>query len=191
VPIFRHTMKTAAWRATSVGARAVFLELKSNYNTNAQNTVFLSSRDGARQLNAHKDTVRKWLHELEHYGFIVEVQGAHLGVHGTGKAALYRLTDCPFAGQPPSYDFQNWDGVLYDPKKQNPVRKNRTPRPKKPDTSLAKSTSNANKCPTAPDISNADECPKNSDITKFNHSQCSFFSSERAPSMDSPMFGRA
>jgi hypothetical protein len=63
----------------------------------------------------------KWLHELEHYGFIVMVQGALLGVHGTGKAAHYRLTDCPFAGQSPTYDFQNWDGVLYATKKQNPV----------------------------------------------------------------------
>ena len=42
-----------------------------------------------------KDTVCKWMHELEHYGFIVEVRGAHLGVTGTGKAARYRLTDCP------------------------------------------------------------------------------------------------
>jgi hypothetical protein len=131
VPIFRHTMKSSAWRALSVGARATFLALKANYNSNAQNAVFLSARDGARELGVHKDTARKWLHELEHYGFVVVVRGAHLGLHGTGKAAHYRLTDCPFAGRPATYDFQNWDGVLYDPKKQNPVRKNRTPCPKK------------------------------------------------------------
>jgi hypothetical protein len=77
VPTFRLTMKTAAYRATSVGARALLLELRANYNTNAQNAVFMSSRDGARLLNAHKDTVRKWLHELEHYGFIREVQTAY------------------------------------------------------------------------------------------------------------------
>jgi hypothetical protein len=68
VPIFRHTMKTAAWQAASVGARALFLELKSNYNSNAENAVFISSRDGARRLDAHKDTVRKWLHELREPG---------------------------------------------------------------------------------------------------------------------------
>jgi hypothetical protein len=114
VPIFRHTMKTAAWGALSVGAKATFLTLKANYNSNAQNAVFLSSRDGARQLNAHKDTVRKWVHALKHYGFIVEVQGAHLGLTGTGKAARYRLTDCHFAGKAATYDFQSWDGYLYD-----------------------------------------------------------------------------
>jgi hypothetical protein len=35
VPIFRHTIKTQAWRALSVGARATFLALKANYNSNA------------------------------------------------------------------------------------------------------------------------------------------------------------
>jgi hypothetical protein len=168
VPIFRHTIKTAAWRALSVGARATFLALKANYNSNAQNAVFLSARDGARELGVHKDTARKWLHELEHYGFIVMVQGAHLGVHGTGKAAHYRLTDCPFAGKPPTYDFQNWDGVLYDPKKQNPVRKNRTPRPKKPDIrKVVEMTQNGNTCPIEPDIRNAQGCPTEPDITSL------------------------
>jgi hypothetical protein len=172
VPIFRHTMKSRAWRQLSVGARATFLHLKANYNSNAQNAVFLSARDGARELGVHKDTARKWLHELEHYGFIVEVQGAHLGISGVGKAALYRLTDCGFAGRPPTYDFQNWDGVLYDAKKQNPVRKNRTPRPKNPD--IRRSTvvpQNRNKCPTEPDIRNAAECPKKPDITSLTTPQ--------------------
>jgi hypothetical protein len=168
VPIFRHTMKTPAWRALSVGARTTFLTLKANYNSNAQNAVFLSARDGARELGVCKDTVCKWLHELEHYGFIVEVQGAHLGVSGTGKAARYRLTDCPFAGQSPTYDFQNWEGVLYDAKKQNPVRKIRTPRPKNPDIRAgAEITRNGNKRPKTSDIRNGDQCPKYLDITSF------------------------
>jgi hypothetical protein len=120
VAIFRHTIKTQAWRALSVGARATFLILKANYNTKAQNAVYLSARDGAKEFSASKKTVCKWLHELEHYGFIVMVQGAHLGVTGTGKAAHYRLTDCWHAGKPPTYDFQNWDGVLFAPKKTEP-----------------------------------------------------------------------
>jgi hypothetical protein len=166
VALFRHTVKSAAWRALSVGARATFFALKANYNTNAQNAVFLSARDGAMEFGVHKDTARKWLHELEHYGFIAMVQGAHLGVHGTGKAAHYRLTDCPFAGRPPTYDFQNWDGVLYDSKKQHPVRKNRTPRPKNPDIRTgAEMSQNGNKRPTEPDIRNADGCPTEPDIT--------------------------
>ena len=107
------------------------------------------------------------MHELEHYGFIVEVRGAHLGVTGTGKAAHYRLTDSPHAGTRPTYDFQNWDGVLYDPKKQNPVRKIRTPRPKKPDIQPIESASNGNKRPTEPAIRNVEGCPNKSAITSL------------------------
>jgi hypothetical protein len=133
VPLFRHTTNSTAWAILSVGAKAAFFELQSNYNTNRQNAIFLSARTGSKKLNAHKDTVTKWMRELVHYGFIVEVQRAHLGVHGAGKAALYRLTDRPYAGKSPTYDFQNWSGEIFEPQKQNPVLLGRTPRPKKPD----------------------------------------------------------
>jgi hypothetical protein len=115
--LFRHTTNSAAWAALSVGARATFFELQTNYNTNRQNTVFLSARTGSKKLNIGPKTVLKWLRELEHYGFIIAEQRAHLGVHGMGKATLYRLTDRPFAGKPPTYDFQNWDGIIFEPTK--------------------------------------------------------------------------
>lgn len=167
VAVYRLAMNTEAYRALSVGARATYLELRKNYNNKAQNAVFLSAREGARLLGAHRDTVCKWVHELEWYGFIREVQGAHLGVTGTGKAAHYRLTDCPHAGSAPTYDFQSWDGVLYDPKNQNPVRKNRTPRPKKSDTSGPESDPKAENRPTEPDIRTDDGCPTEADITSL------------------------
>jgi hypothetical protein len=170
VPIFRHTMKSAAWNVLSVGARATFLHLKSNYNTNSQNAVFLSSRDGAKELGVTKNTVCKWLHELEHYGFIVMVQGAHLGLAGTGKAARYRLTDSAYAGQAPTYNFQNWDGVLFDPKKQKPVPKSKTHRPKKVDIRAESAKAEkGNKRLKKRDIRDAVECPKKVDITSSNH----------------------
>jgi hypothetical protein len=171
VAIYRHTMKSPAWCALSVGARATFFELRTNYNTKSQNAVFLSARDGAKKLNVNKETVGKWLHELEHYGFIAKVQGAHLGLSGVGKAARYRLTDSPYAGKPPTYDFQNWDGVLYDPtKKQNPVRKIRTHCPEIPDIRPAATISrNGNKCPEIPDIRPVANCPEIPDITSSNH----------------------
>ena len=127
IALFRHTVKSAAWKAPSVGARATFFALKANYNTNAQNAVYLAARTGAKELGVSKTTIVKWLRELEHYGFIVKVRGAHLGVGGVGKAALYRLTDCGYAGATPTYDFQNWDGELFASKKQNPVPKIGTP----------------------------------------------------------------
>jgi hypothetical protein len=171
VAIFRHTIKAPAWRSLSVGARATFIALKSNYNTKAQNAVYLSARDGAKEFGVSKDTVCRWLHELEHYGFIVMVQGAHLGVTGTGKAAHYRLTDCWHAGKPPTYDFQSWDGVLFAPKKQNPVPPSRTPRPSGRDISAgAKMTKNGNNRPTGRDIRNDTGCPTERDITSLTSS---------------------
>ena len=172
VAIYRFMMRTPAWQALSVGARAAFFILKSNYNTKAQNSVYLAARRGAKELNAHKDTVRKWLRELEFYGFIVMVEGAHLGVQGTGKAARYRLTDSKYAGKSATYDFQNWDGVLFDPQKQNPVLLGRTPRPTGPDKGkVAEMTQIQGKCPTGPDKGNAMECPTKPDITSLTSSR--------------------
>ena len=105
------------------------MALKTNYNTKMENSVFLSARDGAEELGVDKETVCKYIAELEHYGFIVKVQGAHLGVEGEGKCALYRMTDWWYAGQAPTYEFRNWGGDLFDYeafRKQNPVRKTRT-----------------------------------------------------------------
>jgi hypothetical protein len=118
--LYRHTMKSDAWQALSVGARSTYVELAANYNTNMQNAVYLSIRTGAKKLNVDKKTVIRWLHELEHYGFIVMVQRGTIGVYGYGRATQYRLTDRPYAGSPPTFDFKNWTGEIFDPKKQNP-----------------------------------------------------------------------
>jgi Helix-turn-helix domain len=126
ISVFRHTWKSAAWKVLSVGARATYVELAANYNTKSQNAVFLSARTAAKALGVSKNTAGKWLHELEHYGFIVLIQGHHLGLNGAGKASRYRLTDRYYAGKEPTYDFQNWDGVLFDSEK-NPVPKIETP----------------------------------------------------------------
>jgi hypothetical protein len=179
--IFRHTTKSAAWTALSVSARATFFEMQSNYNTKAQNAVFLSARDGARKLGGVcKDTVMRWQRELEYYGFIIKVQGAHLGLNGVGKAALYRLTDRHYAGQPPTYEFLNWDGEIfheqkrpsyYQAKKQNPVRAWRTPRPSVEDIrETADMTKSDQKCPSVEDISNAQGCPSVEDISSLTSS---------------------
>ena len=168
VPMFKHTTNSKAYVALSVGARAALFELTSMYNGKSQNAVFLSSRDGAKRLGACKDTVCKWLWELEHYGFIAVVRGAFLGVEGVGKATLYRLTDRPFAGKPATREFDAWDGVLFDPEKQNPVRKTRTPRPKNSDIrAKTKIDENGNNRPNISDIRTDQDRPTISDITRY------------------------
>src|SRR5262249_22016716 len=97
IAIYRHTFKSAAWQALSVGARAVYLELASNYNTRRMNAVYLAARTGAERLGASKNTITKWLRELQHYGFIALVRGGSLGVEGYGLAQTFRLTIDPMA----------------------------------------------------------------------------------------------
>jgi hypothetical protein len=142
IAIYRHTFKTLAWQALSVGARAVYLELAANYNTKRMNAVYLAARTGAKRLGVDKKSVIKWLRELQHYGFIALVQGGSLGVDGFGLAQTFRLTDRPYANSPATYDFQNWSGELFKPeptggrnwqpkksgKKNYPVPREGTPR---------------------------------------------------------------
>src|SRR5262245_27300154 len=105
--MYRHTFKSAAWKASSVGARATFMELAANYNTKMRNAAYLAARTGAKRLGVNKDTVTKWLRELQHYGFIVLVRGGSLGVEGYGLAQTFRLTDRPYGNTGATYDFQH------------------------------------------------------------------------------------
>lgn len=131
VPLFKSTMKHDAWRAASHGARSLYAALKGRHNTRLQNGVYLSTRDAVKELGSfsHRDNVRRWFRELQYYGFIAMLTPGHLGVDGHGKAPHWRLTECWFAGQPPTRDFERWDGTpfheqkspqFYTRKKQNP-----------------------------------------------------------------------
>jgi hypothetical protein len=122
VPLYKATMKTPAWRATSHGARSLYVALKARYNTRMQNAVFLSTRVAAKELGSNKDYITRWHHELQHYGFTVVVTPGHLGVEGKGRAPHLRLTDCWHNGQTPTRDFEHWNGTKFRyEKKQNPV----------------------------------------------------------------------
>jgi hypothetical protein len=113
----RHQHKSAAFAALSAAAQALLVL----YHTKMMNAVYLSARLGARKINTSKNTAARGLAELEHYGFIVKVQGAHLGVNGIGKSAHYRLTAQPYGNLGATRDYQNWNGDFFSPKKQNPV----------------------------------------------------------------------
>jgi hypothetical protein len=140
----------------SGGAKAAFVALKLKYSYDTQNAVFLSSRDGAEQLGVCKDTVGTYLRELEHYGFIVKLREAHLGVEGEGKSAHYRITDCGYAGKPATREFEKCDGVIFDPEEQKAVGKK--PQHKKKPQQPKKTESRPK---------NSDALSENSDIRRF------------------------
>ena len=80
--------------------------------------MFLSARDGAKRLRTRANNIGQWFDELEHYGFLVMLQGHHLGSDGEGQSAHYRLTDRYFHNKPPTRDFEKWSGEIFSPKKR-------------------------------------------------------------------------
>jgi hypothetical protein len=125
--VLKETLKEPAWRALSHGARSLYVHLKANYIQHVGNAVYLSAREAAKELGGSKNRIGTWFDELEHYGFIVQIMPAYLGVEGKGKAAHWRLTEVHYLGQPATKDYRNWNGERFH--KQKPPshykRKNR------------------------------------------------------------------
>ena len=120
VPLLKDTVKTAAWKALSHGARSLYVTLKGRYNNRLQNAVYVSTRDAEEELGQYstRRNVMRWFRELQHYGFIVMVSPAHHGVNGHGKAPHWRLTEEWYLGKAPTRDFLSWDGIPFTEKRK-------------------------------------------------------------------------
>ena len=127
VAVTKSTINTPAWKVLSHGARSLYVAIKGRYNTNLQNGVYLSTRQAAKELGpaSKKDAIARWFRELMHYGFIVMVSGAYLGVEGKGKAPHYRLTEEWYLNKPPTREFMDWQGDLYHEQKSAKYYKRR------------------------------------------------------------------
>jgi hypothetical protein len=121
VPVIRTTMASPAWRATSFGARCLYIILCGWLGKECVNNgkIFRSYRDACTDLGTRSlNSVGRWYRELQHYGFIVQTAGAHLGVDGDGTSAHWRLTEHhSYDGRgnhvAPTRDFDRWDGALF------------------------------------------------------------------------------
>jgi hypothetical protein len=140
VPVFISTMETPAWKALSMGARILYLQLKRHHFSGIKNNngkIYLSQRNATEEMGSgNRDSVRRWFAELEHFGFIVKTSAGSLGVDGKGKAPQWRLTELPAPtnDQPlATRDYEKWDGRPFNgnqfwrgrglkPQKQNPGR---------------------------------------------------------------------
>ena len=132
VPLLKETLSTPAWKATSHGARSLYVALKLRYSSNIKNNgkIYLSTRTAAEELGSNRESVLRWFKELQHYGFIVMTAAGHLGVDGKGKAPHWRLTDQWHLGKAPTRDFLAWDGSPFTEKRKRdtqkfPTKKNR------------------------------------------------------------------
>jgi hypothetical protein len=133
IPLFKETMRSAAWKQLSFGARILFIALRSKFCNN-NGHVYISLRDAAVEIgHVNRSDLANWFRELEHYGFIVKTIAASLGLDGRGKAAHWRLTELPtrkdnneLAGA--TKDFLHWDGTVFEPhvapsRRWNPTKK--------------------------------------------------------------------
>lgn len=112
-----------AWATMKPGPRALYVELKRRFNGNNNGEIYLSHRDAAKALSAHRNTVGGWFDELESRGFIRQTTGPHLGPAGIGQASKWALEEESTPdGKPAGKAFMRWS------EKQNPRTKNRTAR---------------------------------------------------------------
>jgi hypothetical protein len=170
-------MDTRAWRPMSPGAKVLWIELRKWLRNDRLNNgkVYRSCREAAKAIGADKGTVARWYFELEHYGFLRQTAAGFLGGEGFGNAAKYRFTDLAHGTHPATRDYEKWDGVLFEytggrsqkrrPKKQNPVRKTRTPRTQNP--YIRKGDGTGSVCTQNPYIDEAPPCTQNAYISRL------------------------
>ena len=97
VPLTHAVRCSPAWRALSLAARLLYLELRAKLSNDPQvnnGRVFLSTRDAAGALGVCQRTAMNGFRELQAKGFVKVTQLGTLGSEGRGKATLYRLTEC-------------------------------------------------------------------------------------------------
>ena len=90
------------------GPRALYVELKRQYNGNNNGRIFLSHREAANALSIGRDTVGRHYKELVERGFLSVTRGHFLGPDGVGQAALYALTEEALDGCPATKKFMLW-----------------------------------------------------------------------------------
>lgn len=108
VQIHHFIMDTVAWKTLKPAHRALYVELKRQYNGYNNGRILLSYRDAAKRLNVSYNSVGGWFKELEKCGFIICMQRHHLGPSGVGQTSHWRLTEHDCDGLKATHDYRNW-----------------------------------------------------------------------------------
>jgi hypothetical protein len=134
VPLHISTMETPAWKALSMGARVLYVQMKRHHFVGIKNNngkIYLSLRDAMEEIGiCDHHSITRWFRELQHYGFIVKVTEGCLGVDGKGKAPGWRLTELPTPAARETQDYLKWNGTPF-PGNGNQVWRGRGLKPKK------------------------------------------------------------
>jgi hypothetical protein len=159
----------------SYGARLVYAEMRGKMRNDAKNNgmFYLSYRDAADALGTKSTrSIVRWIAELEHFGFAFKTREGFLGGNGRGIAASYRLTEYRYGTNPPTRDFEKWDGKPFfymgrrpGRKKQNPVSLGDTPRV--PEGHIRKANGTNSVCAPEGHIGEAPKCAPEGHISRL------------------------
>ena len=95
---FRWQLSCPAWKALSMTARCLEMELKAIYNGSNNGELFLSVREAANRLGIAHNTASKAFKELEEKGFIIAKQKGHFK-QKVRHASSWILTEFECNGQ--------------------------------------------------------------------------------------------
>lgn len=107
VQLEHYILNSDAWWELSGSAVKLFVELNKRYNGANNGSISLSTREAADILGSHKDTARKYLHELEELGF-VEVSKRGVFRVKNRTATEYILCNKPYNDKRASKNFMHW-----------------------------------------------------------------------------------
>jgi len=125
VQLSEYIQASEAWASLKPGPRALYIELKRRFNGSNNGEIFLSHRDAANALNAHRNTVCGWFDELQARGFIRLRTPPHLGPSGIGRASKWALEEMPtMDGKPAGKAFMRWKSKQDPRTKNGPSRHN-------------------------------------------------------------------
>jgi hypothetical protein len=170
--IHHYMMKTDAWSALSVAARAIYLQIGFRYDGSNNGKITFSVRDAAAECNLNKDTAGRAFKELVDRGFIEETR--HGGISKkTRLASEWRLTafKCDLTGALKTCTFMHRGGSEFS--SHTPQKRGRETGKTYPSTVRNKYRECPKKGDTLSELNpdESPECPKQGDTqVDFEHS---------------------
>lgn len=112
-------LNSEAWKALSMTARCLEMELKALFNGANNGEIFLSVREAAKRLGVSPNTAAKAFRELEEKCFIIAKQRGHFDWKQR-HATSWILTEFEYNGKAATKDFMRWKKEKIQTQKMTP-----------------------------------------------------------------------
>lgn len=112
VQLYKTFLQEPAWLSLPMGARVLYIAVKSYYNGTNNGELFMSVRDAAALIGCTPRSAHRWFQELIDKGFLRRSGGGSLGADGKGEAQCWRLTEIGHRNHnivyQPSREYKQW-----------------------------------------------------------------------------------